>query len=290
MNSSPNADHIQVWNDIIAPKFTRFRNVFVEAALQHSRLALEELTIPWGARVLDVGCGFGETSIDLACRVGSSGRVVGIDCMRMPIETARADATRASLSNVQFVVGDAQTHAFDPVFDVCFSRFGTMFFCSPVAALTNLRRALVPGGRLLMIVWRTLDDNPYMRIPKQVALEHLPPHDERAPSCGPGPFSMAHREAVTEMLHRSGYVDVAFRRIDVEMSAGETVEDAVAMALAVGPAGEILREAGPEGEKKLPLIETELRSVFGRYLRDNGVFLASSSWAITASSPVLRAP
>jgi hypothetical protein len=74
------------------------------------------------------------------------------------------------------------------------------------------------------------------------------------------------------------------------MSAGETVEDAVAMALAVGPAGEILREAGPEGEKKLPLIETELRSVFGRYLRDNGVFLASSSWAITASSPVLRAP
>jgi ubiquinone/menaquinone biosynthesis C-methylase UbiE len=287
MDSSPNAEHIQVWNEIIAPKFTRFRDVFVQAALQHSLVALQEFPMPWGARVLDVGCGFGETSIDLAYRVGSSGRVVGIDCMHAPIETARADARRAGLPNVRFIVGDAQIHSFDPVFDVCFSRFGTMFFASPMAALANLRRALVPGGRLLMIVWRALDDNPYMLIPRQVALAHLPPHDDCAPSCGPGPFSMANRETVTEILLGSGYVDIAFRRVDVEMLAGETVEDAVAMAVAVGPAGEIVREAGMEGQKKLPLIETELRSVFGRHLRKKGVLLGSSSWVITASKPLL---
>ncbi len=282
---SPNREHIRIWNDVIAPKFTRFRKVCVAAAEAHSRLALESFAIPWGGRVLDVGCGFGDTTLDLARRVGSSGHVLGIDCSHGLLEIARADRLRSGLRNVELVDGDAESHSFTPDFDVCFSRFGTMFFRNPVAGLRNMRRALVPGARLLMIVWRGLEDNPFMRLPKRVALAHLPAHSSEAPSCGPGPFSMADRETVTEMLSSAGFVDVDFRRMDLEVTAGDTVENALAFALALGPAGEIVREAGQRGEAKLPLIEAELRAVFVRHLRDEGVFLGSSSWAITATNP-----
>jgi len=135
----PNADSIAVWNEILVPKFKKFRDVFVAGAASHSTPALDAHGPREGDRALDLGCGFGETSIDLARRVGAKGSVVGFDCCEAFLDTGRQDARAAKVDNVEWVQGDAQTHAFGGSFDYVFARFGTMFFASPVAAMRNVR-------------------------------------------------------------------------------------------------------------------------------------------------------
>ena len=114
--------------------------------------------------MVDVGCGFGDTAIAFAHRVGASGSVLGIDCCSGFLEFGRADAEAAGVANVAFVVGDAQSYRFDPIHDFCFSRFGTQFFDNPVAGLRNMRASLRPGGVMTSIVWRTIDDKPWARL------------------------------------------------------------------------------------------------------------------------------
>ena len=170
--------------------------------------------------------------------------------------------------------------------DMIFSRFGTMFFDNPVVALKNMRTALKPGGRLTMIVWRTMADNPWLGAAKAVALKHLPPPGEDADTCGPGPFSMAGQEMVTAQLRSAGFDNIGFERLDADVRMGDSIEDAIGFQLALGPAGEVYREAGELGELKRPEIEADLRELLAPFVTDDGVVMWSSSWVITARNPV----
>jgi ubiquinone/menaquinone biosynthesis C-methylase UbiE len=282
---SPNAEHIAAWNDVLVPTFTRFRRVMVDGVGAHSALALRRHPVAPGACVLDVGCGFGETSLELARAVGPSGDVLGIDCCEAFLEVARADARAAGVAQVRFLCGDAQTAPFEPRFDLCFSRFGTMFFESPVAALGNLRRALRPGGRLMMLVWRRTDENEWAALPKRIARTHLPPPPDQAPTCGPGPFSMSDPATVRDILQAAGWSDVELEPQSAQMTVGETVDEAIAFQLSIGPASEIVREAEAEGVAKRPLIERDLAAALRSHATPRGVLLASASWCVTASTP-----
>ena len=284
--TAPNAESIQFWNDILVPKFDRFRGVFVTACEEHSRGPIERLGLRPGMRVLDVGCGYGETALQMARQESPGGMVLGTDCCAPFLDVARAEAKAAGLDAARFEVADAQTHAFSPEFDVVFARFGTMFFQSPKAAMRNIRKALVPGGRLLMVVWRSLEDNPWMGVPKAIARQHLPPPADDGPSCGPGPFSMADAGVVEAVLTGAGYTDVRFEHTDVVVRVGATLDEAIAFQLTIGPAGEIVREAGALGEQKRELVVSELRAALSKHVRDDGgVYMGTSSWAVTATSP-----
>jgi SAM-dependent methyltransferase len=283
--ATPNAEHVKVWNEILVPKFRRYRHVLVGGFSGHSDAALAEFPPGRGQRVLDIGCGFGETSLELATRVGPDGYVLGIDCCDAFIETGRADAGRAGLHNLRFEVADAQVARFDTDFDLCFARFGTMFFQNPVAALRNLRRALKPQGRLMMIVWRGIDDNPWLGLPKGIAQAHLPPPPDEAPNCGPGPFSMADQQTVTQMLTAAGFEDPGFMRTDTQACIGATPQAAVEFQLSLGPAGEIVREAGEAGERKRAIIEAEVVALLQTHTNERGVVIGSSSWCVTARNP-----
>jgi ubiquinone/menaquinone biosynthesis C-methylase UbiE len=280
-----NDEFTAFWNNVLVAKFERFRNILLDGLSYHSEVPLRTLELAQGAKALDVGCGWGDTAIELARKVGPTGAVLGLDCCEAFLEKGRKDAAAAGLANVRFVCADVQTYRFQPEYDFCFSRFGMMFFSNPVAAMRNVRSALKPGGRLMFITWRSLADNPWADLPKKLVLNFLPPPGDNAQTCGPGPFSMASPEVVTAQLKAAGFEDARFTRTDGDVMIGATVQQAMEFQLALGPAGEIFREAGELAEKRRPEIESALRAELGRYQRDGKVYLGAASWTITARRP-----
>jgi SAM-dependent methyltransferase len=276
---------VDFWNRILVPKFTKYRHILVDGLSLHSARIFPSLQVRSGDRVVDVGCGFGDTAIELARRVGPKGSVLGIDCCNAFLEAARNDAKKAGIANATFVEGDIQVYPFRAEHDFCFSRFGTQFFDNPVQGLRNMRRSLKPKALMTMIVWRTIDDNPWLGVPKKVVLDYLPPVKEGVPSCGPGPFSMADPEVVSIQLKAAGYDQMEFERIDASVMVGRDADDAVAFQLALGPAGEVYREAGAEAEKQHEAITRALKEELVRYHSAEGVFMESSSWKVTARNP-----
>ena len=280
-----NTEFVDFWNEVLVPKFVKYRHILVGGLTLHSAKILPSLGIGAGDRVVDVGCGFGDTAVLFAERVGPSGSVLGIDCCQGFLDFGRAEAKAAGVDNVTFVAGDAQSYPFEPVHDFCFSRFGTQFFENPVAGLRNMRTSLRPGGVMTSIVWRTIDDNPWLGVPKEIVLGFLPPPGEDARTCGPGPFSMADRAMVTKQLEIAGYTDIEFERVDAPLMVGDTPDDAVAFQLALGPAGEAYREAGEEAERRHDEIDAALKAELRKYATAEGIVMDSSSWKITARNP-----
>lgn len=275
-------DFTEFWTRTLAPKFIRFRDILVNGLGRHSDLTLPGIPFEAGQQVLDIGCGFGDTALAIADRVGPGGRVTGLDCAEPFVAIARAEA--AGRRNVEFVTADAERAIFDPVHDHVFSRFGTMFFSSPVPALRNIRTALRPGGLFTMIVWRERTDNPWLEEAKKIALRHLPAPGDGAATCGPGPFSMADEELVRSQMRAAGFDGkVRFDRVDTPIMIGRTLDEAVNFQLALGPAGEICREAGPlfDGARGDAVI-ADLRAMLARHQRTDGIYLGSSSWLISA--------
>jgi ubiquinone/menaquinone biosynthesis C-methylase UbiE len=280
-----NDSYTAFWNDVMVAKFERFRDIMLDGLSYHSRVPLAPLTLAPGAHALDVGCGWGDTALELARKVGPAGRVLGLDCCDAFLEKGRRDAAAEGLANVRFVAADVQTHRFEREFDFAFSRFGMMFFANPVAAMRNVRSAMRPGATLMFITWRALDDNPWLAIPKAVVLRYLPPPGENAQTCGPGPFSMANPDVVRAQLAAAGFTDASFERVDGPVMVGRDVEQALDAQMTLGPAGEIVREAGARADECRDEIAAALRDELSRYARDDGIWMASSSWTITAKNP-----
>jgi ubiquinone/menaquinone biosynthesis C-methylase UbiE len=282
---TPVNSSVDFWNTVLVPKFLKFQHILVGGLSQHSAKVFPTLKVRAGDKVVDIGCGFGDTAIALAKRVGPAGSVLAVDCCDAFLAHGRADAKAAGLSNIDFITGDVQVYPFRPERDFCFSRFGTQFFDNPVQGLRNMRRSLKPGALMTMIVWRIIDDNPWLGMPKSVVLRFLPPVRPGVPSCGPGPFSMADPEVVTAQLKAAGYEEIAFERIDARVMVGRDSDDAVDFQLTLGPAGEVYREAGAEAEGHHAAIAAALKSELAKYQTDQGIFMDSSSWKVTARNP-----
>jgi ubiquinone/menaquinone biosynthesis C-methylase UbiE len=150
---------IEAWNTVLFDKFCRFRHLLVAGLSGHSDEALCRHPQPMGARVLDVGCGFGDSTLRIAAQVGPQGEAVGVDCAVNFVLAATREAAEAGVGNSAFFVADVQTDDLRGPYDRAFARFGTQFFNMPGAAMRNIRRALVPGGEFTMIVWRRREEN-----------------------------------------------------------------------------------------------------------------------------------
>ena len=280
------SEFVDFWNTILVPKFIKFKHILVDGLTHHSEAIFPSLQVKEGDAVLDVGCGFGDTAMKLARLTGPEGRVVGLDCCDAFMDYGRKDAADERMENVTFVNGDALIYPFEPDYDFVFSRFGTMFFSNPVAGLRNMRKALKPGGIVTHIVWRTAADNPWLSMAKEVVLQFLPPPGEDGLTCGPGPFSMAGQDMVTGMMKSAGFEDVKFERVDASVLIGRTVQDAIDFQLAIGPAGEVFREAGDEAEEKRSQIEAALADAINKQKTDaDGIVMDSSSWVISGTNP-----
>lgn len=279
---------IAAWNTVLFDKFCRFKHLLIDGLSAHSNEALARHDHPDGARVLDVGCGFGDSTRRIARRVGPRGEAVGIDCAENFIKTAREEARQADIPNASFFVADVQAEDLRGPYDFAFSRFGTMFFMMPGAAMRNIRKALKPGGELTMIVWRNREENPWLHDAELRVREIVPVvahEDTDQVHCGPGPFSMAGPDMVSSMLRSAGYDRIGFERFDSDICIGKDLGEAIEFAMALGPAGEIIRLAGEDGERCKPKVTAALRETLAPYSRDDGVWAPSSTWFVTARNP-----
>jgi SAM-dependent methyltransferase len=274
-----NAESQRAWDGVLFERFLQFRHLIVALA-NHGRVAMQHSPPPVGARVLDIGCGFGDSTNDLAVLAGPDGSALGVDISPRFIEAARAEA----IERARFEVMDVQAARFTETFDYAFSRFGTMFFASPVAALRNVHDALDEGGKLVLVVWRIREDNPWMYVAEQVVkpLVEIPEETDEA-RCGPGPFSMAGADLVSTQLQLAGFRKVTFTRSDLPILLGRDLDEAIEFNLALGPAAEAVRLAGDEGAAMKPKLRELLRPALAQFETADGVVAQSSVWVITAA-------
>src|SRR5829696_3175780 len=208
-----NVEATEAWNGPLFDIWKSFQAVVVSNAKAHGDAALADHHPEPYDRVLDIGCGLGDSTLQLARLVGSDGHAHGVDVAERMVAGAREEAAEAGVDNVTFEAIDVQAASFADTYDYAFGRFGTMFFANPVVALRNVRHALRPGGRLNMVVWRRKLDNEWLNRAETIVEQFLDRPDEYdEPTCGPGPFSMANADTVTDALKHAGYEDIELKR------------------------------------------------------------------------------
>lgn len=283
--AGPNAQQIEYWNDQAGPKWVALQTLIDEQIGPLGRRAMDRAAIVPGERILDVGCGCGHTTLELARRTRATGAVTGIDISSVMLERARVLARDVALGAVDFVEADAQTHAFSSDYDLLFSRFGVMFFTDPDAAFTNLRTALGPGGRLVFVCWRALPENPWMFVPLGAAMQHIPPPSMLDPNA-PGPFSFADPERVRGILSRAGFSAVTVEPLDetLTVGGGADLDRTVDFLLQMGPTAAALREAGVATSS---LVANAVREALRPFETAAGIRMGSASWIVTARASKL---
>ena len=281
-----NVEATEAWSGPLYERFVRFRPFISQGLNEHAEVALTAHPPSPGDRLLDIGCGYGDTTRRLAELVGPEGQVVGVDVSEPFLDLAREEAAAQGLDNIDYRFGDVQIADLGGPYDYVFSRMGVMFFANPVQALRNVREAMRPGARFCVVVWRRKLDNGWTWEAEKVVdkyLEH--PEESDEPTCGPGPFSMADADTVSEQLRIAGFESIELLRSDVPMRMGDTLEQAVDLSMGIGPAAEVLRLWGDRAEEIHPTVSAEITAVLKPFDTGDGVIAPASTWIISATAP-----
>jgi SAM-dependent methyltransferase len=277
--ASSNIAQIEYWNTKAGETWAKFQEALDRQIETLGLAAMDTLRPEKGEHIIDIGCGCGQTSLDLGSRVGAVGSVVGVDISKPMLEVARRRPRPARNLRVTFELLDAQSDDLGHGrFDAAFSRFGVMFFNDPVAAFTNIRGSLKPSGRLVFACWRPLNQNPWMREPLEAALPLLPPIAPFDPMA-PGPFAFADAGRVQSILAEAGFGSVKVSPFDAAIG-GANLEQTLQLALNVGPLGAALRE-NPE---RAETVADAVRDLLSKYATPNGVLMPAAVWIVSAHS------
>ena len=277
MSGTVNADQIEYWNASAGPTWVQFQAQLDRQLKPLGDEAIRILAPRTGERMLDIGCGCGETSLDLATHAGFAGAVVGVDISEPMLAVARARAGPAGAARPEFRRVDAQTGDLGAgVFDAVFSRFGVMFFADPAAAFANIRKALKPDARLTFVCWRPFGENLWMRIPMEAAASFLPPTPPPDPAA-PGPFAFADPDRVRGILGDAGFRDIAINPFDARIG-GSDLDQTVQLTFRVGPLGAALRE-NPD---LTPKVTEAVRKAVEPYITPEGARMPAAVWIVSA--------
>lgn len=267
-----------VWDDSRSHNWIVLQDALERMLAPIGDAAIKALAPQKGETFLDAGCGCGRTSLSLARAVGPDGSVTGADLSPSMLATGRTQAAVDGLNNVHFIEANAQTHDFGSArFDGLFSRFGVMFFDDPVAAFTNLAKALKPGGRLTFVCWRDRREVEWFEMPIRVASHHLPAPD--LPGQGPGAFSLARPERIRSVLTAAGFSDIGVTPLDLRTGGGDI--DEVLSILKIGFVGEHIRQFPDKADAAWDAVRRELAA----YATPDGVFIGTGTWIVTARRP-----
>jgi SAM-dependent methyltransferase len=276
-----NREQIGLWNGTSGLRWVAHQESLDRAWKPIGDLALARAAVLPGERVVDIGCGCGATSLELAAKVGPSGSVLGIDVSGPMLARARERAQALGAANLEFLQADASTHAFDGRADLVFSRAGIMFFEDPVAAFENLRRALRPGGRVVFVCFRDRELNAWMTVPQAAAAAVVGREAQTAPDA-PGPFSLAEEARLWTVLGGAGFADVLCQAIDRDVVLGPELDSATDFAVDAGPVARLLVDAPDD-------VRVRVRAAVAQVLAPRagvaGVSLRAAVWIVQARNP-----
>ena len=275
----------EMWNGRAGESWVRHNSLLEQLLAEPGRECMNLLPLTPAMQILDVGCGCGNQTLELAARLDASSTVIGVDISEPMLGLARelkAANDNALSAEVQFALGDASEPLFgEASFDAIYSRFGVMFFEEPVAAFSALRNSLKPGGKLGFVCWREPKLNPFFNAPMEAALTVLPAPAPSAPGA-PGPFGLADDNVIKTTLRLAGFKDVSVTPLNLTLSVGaKTPFDALFEELIqIGPAAALIAQSDPS------LKEKAREAVYNRltdfYASDQGVSFDANFWLVTA--------
>jgi SAM-dependent methyltransferase len=277
-----NAAQAEYWNCVAGPRWTDNQERQDQVLRPLSDRLIAAADPKPGDRVIDVGCGCGATTIDLAERVHPGGEVLGLDISEPMLARARERA--AQYPPARFVLADATVYDLEPEWaDLVVSRFGVMFFADPARSFANLRKGLKPGGRLAFACWREAKQNPFFVVPLREAGKHAPPLPEMDPEA-PGPFAFAEEARVRRILGDAGYADIALTPEDLELdiAVGRGLDAAVTAAMTIGPTSRML---DGQSEAVRAAVAADIRKALAAHARGDSVPLGGAIWIVTATNP-----
>ena len=247
VGTAANADQIASWNAHVGETWVAQQDRLDRQLSPLGLTAMAALDLAADERVIDIGCGCGQTSLELAGEVGADGSVLGVDISAPMLEVARRRAAEAGLGNVQFLEADGQTHPFRP------------------------------GGRLAFVCWRPMTENQWMLLPLQAALKHIPPPPPPDDPFAPGPFAFADPERVRGILTAAGFTGVEIAAHDARIG-GNSLEETVELSLRVGPLSRLLGEHPGHRDA----VTVSLREALEPHAGPSGVYLSAAVWIVTA--------
>jgi len=272
-----NAAQAAEWDGPAGAHRTRYAAVFDAETRPHNERFRAAAGVAPGDRVLDIGCGTGQTTRD-AARAAVSGSALGIDLSAQMLDHARRISREEGLANVSFVQADAQVHRFQAAgFEVGISRFGTMFFADPVAAFGNVAHALSPGGRLVLMVWQARDRNEWSTAIREALAgdNPVPP----PPADGPHPFSLADPAVAEGILTAAGFAEVSFTDVREPVYYGPDPDVAFGVVRGLRSTRDLL--AGLEAREAGRALD-RLRAALAAHQAVGGVFFDARTWIIAA--------
>jgi SAM-dependent methyltransferase len=277
-----NAAQIEFWNGPTGQRWTRLSKQIEDNIRPFSDELIRRLVPKPGERIVDIGCGGGDTTLALADRVQGHGFVLGVDISRPLLQRATARAANTPEYPVRFAEADAASYAFERgSFDALFSRFGVMFFADPAAAFANMRRALKPGGRIAFACWRDRRDNAWVTLPVVAARKHLA---ELPPAPGPdepGPFAFADSARIQRILTSAGFTAIQCEKFDPLLVYGDGTRAAAEYLTQMGPIGSVLQEH-PEALRQQ--VADTLAAMLEEKRETGALRLAAAAWIVTARS------
>lgn len=277
-----NSEQIAEWNGVLGQRWVAMQREIDRVVAPFGDAALKAADPQPGERVIDVGCGCGDTSIEIARIVGKSGAVLGVDVSTPMLEVARSRAAQMDCTNLAFHEGDASKASFTADADLLFSRFGVMFFGQPVRALTHLRASLRHGGRCVFVCWRAPRDNAWAMVPLSAARAAMNITAAPADPEAPGPFAFADEHRLRTILSGAGFGNVEIQRFDAAIFLGVTPRSAAEAMVQIGPVSRLLRETGIEHR---PIILEAVEQALSAHASSDGhVSLNGSTWIVSGTS------
>ncbi|MDB5393610.1 MAG: putative S-adenosyl-L-methionine (SAM)-dependent methyltransferase [Rhodospirillales bacterium] len=273
-------DQVEYWNGVGGARWVSNQKRTEGMISEVADIAILRAAVQPGETVIDIGCGCGGTTIEIAKLIGPTGHVIGAD-VSAPILAVASDRL-AGYSNAKTILADAATYDFPPAAaDLLFSRFGVMFFGDPTSAFANMRKALKHTGRVVFACWRPPAENPWMIAPLEATYRHVPPLPQLGPE-DPSPFSFGNQERVTRILTGAGFKTPSFEAVNLtfDLAGGKGLDSAVDCALQLGPSSRALEGQPPEVRDAVAI---SMRELLAGYSEGDSVKMQAAIWIVSTA-------